>query len=127
MHHAHSMQAISATITDSGSDPPASPAPAGIDAAMAAPGAMSVTLWNRTSRSPIAFLRRPAAVVPGSVVAAITPSRRVPARPVFYGNDRMTGGTIVCMRRADFPRDIPARFPGGTGSLADRIPGWDDS
>src|ERR1700680_4617149 len=37
--------------------------PAGIDAAMAAPGAISVTLWKRTSRSPIASRRSPGAAV----------------------------------------------------------------
>ena len=36
--------------------------PAGIDAAMAAPGAMSVMLWNRTSRRPIALRRNPVLV-----------------------------------------------------------------
>ena len=46
-----------AKTTDSGSEPPAKAAPAGIDAAIAAPGAMSVMLWNRTSRRPIASLR----------------------------------------------------------------------
>ena len=51
-------QAMSAKTTASGSEPPAYAAPNGMDAAIAAPGAMSVMLWNRTSRSPIASLRR---------------------------------------------------------------------
>jgi hypothetical protein len=46
-------------MTDSGSAPPARPAPAGIEAAMAAPGAMSVIDWNSTSRRPIASRRSP--------------------------------------------------------------------
>src|SRR5215469_756961 len=74
MHHAHNRQATSAKITDSGSEPPANATPAGIDAAMAAPGAMSVMLWNRTSRSPIASLRRPVSAVAGAV-AVIAVSR----------------------------------------------------
>ena len=39
---------------------------------MAAPGAMSVMLWNRTSRSPMAFRRRPGAVVVDSRTAMAT-------------------------------------------------------
>ena len=50
-------QAMSAKTTASGSEPPAYAAPNGIDAAIAAPGAMSVMLWKRTSRRPIASLR----------------------------------------------------------------------
>jgi hypothetical protein len=59
MLQAQNKHAISAKTTDCGNDPPANSTPAGIDAAMAAPGAMSVMLWNRTSRSPMAFRRRP--------------------------------------------------------------------
>src|SRR5215468_11188439 len=74
MLHAHSRHATRAKTTDSGSDPPANPTPNGIDAAIAAPGAMSVMLWNRTSRSPIALLRSPVFVVAGAV-AVIAVSR----------------------------------------------------
>src|SRR5262245_22374296 len=55
-----SRQATRANTTDSGSDPPAIAAPAGIEAAIAAPGAMSVMPWKRASRRPMASLRRPA-------------------------------------------------------------------
>ena len=44
MLDAHSRHAISANTTDRGSDPPAKATPAGIEAAIAAPGAMSVML-----------------------------------------------------------------------------------
>jgi len=44
-----------------------------LDAAMAAPGAMSVMLWKRTSRRPIASRRSPVDV-PGWAVAAIATS-----------------------------------------------------
>src|SRR5215468_7326152 len=74
METAQNRQATSAKTTDSGSEPPARAAPAGIDAAIAAPGAMSVMLWKRTSRSPIASLRRPVFVVAGAV-AVIAVSR----------------------------------------------------
>jgi hypothetical protein len=67
--------------------PPANRAPAGIEAAIAAPGAMSVTPWKVTSRSPIAFRRSPAslgvladvAIAPleadGVIVTQIVPCR----------------------------------------------------
>ena len=61
MHEAESRQATSASSTDRGRAPPAYSAPAGMEAAMAAPGAMSVIDWNSTSRSPIASRRRPGA------------------------------------------------------------------
>ena len=61
MLHAQNKQATRAKTTASGSEPPANATPAGIEAAMAAPGAMSVMLWNRTSRRPIASRRRPGA------------------------------------------------------------------
>lgn len=75
MLQAHSKQATSAKTTDSGSEPPAKATPAGIDAAIAAPGAISVMLWNRTSRSPIASRRSPACVAAGAdaVIAASVP------------------------------------------------------
>src|SRR5215469_5518290 len=59
--------ATSAKTTASGRAPPANATPAGIDAAIAAPGAMSVMLWNRTSRSPMALRLRPmsAIITPG--------------------------------------------------------------
>ena len=60
MEEADSRHAISAKTTASGNDPPAYAAPAGIEAAIAAPGAMSVIDWKRTSRSPIASRRSPA-------------------------------------------------------------------
>ena len=50
-------QATIAMITDSGSAPPANAAPAGMDAAIAAPGAIAVMLWNSTSRRPTASRR----------------------------------------------------------------------
>ena len=71
---AQNKQATSAKTTASGSDPPANATPAGIDAAIAAPGAMSVMLWNRTSRSPMAFRRRPVVVVV-AVSVAMSPSQ----------------------------------------------------
>jgi len=58
---AQNKQATRAKTTESGSEPPANATPAGMEAAMAAPGAMSVMLWNRTSRRPIASRRRPSA------------------------------------------------------------------
>jgi hypothetical protein len=61
MHQAQSRHATRAKTTASGSEPPASAAPAGIEAAMAAPGAMSVIDWNSTSRRPIALRRSPGA------------------------------------------------------------------
>src|SRR5215469_6397265 len=76
MHHAQSRHATRAKITDRGSDPPANATPAGIDAAIAAPGAMSVMLWKRTSRSPIASLRRPVFVVAGAVAVIASPGGR---------------------------------------------------
>ncbi len=58
MLHAENRHAIRANTTASGSAPPAKATPAGIEAATAAPGAMSVMLWNRTSRRPTASRRR---------------------------------------------------------------------
>src|SRR5215813_14840823 len=69
MLQAQNRHAISAKTTASGRDPAAKATPAGIDAAMAAPGAMSVMLWNRTSRRPIALRRNPVVVSVRSVVA----------------------------------------------------------
>ena len=45
-----------AKITANGSAPPASGEPNGIDAAIAAPGAIEQIDWNTTSRNPTAFL-----------------------------------------------------------------------
>src|SRR5260370_33678998 len=81
---AHSRQATSAKITDSGNEPPANSTPAGIDAAIAAPGAMSVMLCNSTSRRPIASLRSPVCVAAGAV-AVIAAS--VPHGNGRYGDD----------------------------------------
>ena len=72
---AQSRHAISAKTTASGSAPPAKATPAGIDAAIAAPGAMSVMLWNVTSRRPMAFRRRPVVVVVAVSVAILRPSQ----------------------------------------------------
>src|ERR1700689_4772120 len=74
MLDAQKRQATRAKITASGSDPPANAAPAGIDAAMAAPGAMSVMLWNRTSRSPIASRRSPGAAPAAVALVAMAVS-----------------------------------------------------
>ena len=69
---AQNRQATRASSTDSGSEPPANAAPAGIEAAMAAPGAISVMLWNVTSRRPIASRRRPGELcVLGDVVMVL--------------------------------------------------------
>jgi hypothetical protein len=46
---------MKAKITASGSAPPASGDPKGIDAAIAAPGAIEQIDWNTTSRNPTAF------------------------------------------------------------------------
>src|SRR5262252_8851302 len=69
MLQAQNRHATSAKTTASGRDPAAKATPAGIDAAMAAPGAMSVMLWNVTSRRPIALRRNPVVVSVCSVVA----------------------------------------------------------
>src|SRR5450755_217617 len=69
MLQAQKRHAIRAKRTASGSDPPANATPAGIDAAMAAPGAMSVMLWKRTSRRPIASRRSPVDVLCWAVAA----------------------------------------------------------
>ena len=72
---AQNRHATSAKTTESGSEPPAKTTPAGIDAAIAAPGAMSVMLWNVTSRRPMAFRRRPVVVVVAVSVAILRPSQ----------------------------------------------------
>src|SRR2546423_4590161 len=69
---------MSAKTTASGSEPPAYVAPNGMDAAIAAPGAMSVMLWNRTSRSPIASLR---SVGAGTAVMAPPRDQLIVSRP----------------------------------------------
>src|ERR1035441_7051758 len=67
---AQNRQATRAKTTARGSEPPANATPAGMEAAMAAPGAMSVMLWKATSRSPMASRRRPCAcVVSGKAMA----------------------------------------------------------
>jgi hypothetical protein len=71
VEEADSRQAISAKTTASGSDPPAYAAPAGIEAAIAAPGAMSVIDWKSTSRSPMASRRSPACACCATVPVAI--------------------------------------------------------
>ena len=72
MLQAQNKHATRAKTTARGREPPANATPAGIEAAMAAPGAMSVMLWKRTSRSPIASRRRPGAVVTDSRTAMAT-------------------------------------------------------
>src|SRR5215475_10509108 len=59
---AQNRHATKAKTTESGREPPAKTTPAGIEAAIAAPGAISVMLWNVTSRRPMAFRRSPAVV-----------------------------------------------------------------
>src|ERR1700744_4353902 len=59
---ATSRHATSASSTASGRGPPAWVAPAAIDRATAPAGAIEVTDWNRTSRSPIAPAVRPGPV-----------------------------------------------------------------
>src|SRR5215831_8817343 len=79
---AQNRHAIRAKTTASGSEPPAKATPAGIDAAMAAPGAMSVMLWNVTSRRPMAFRRRPVVVsLAVSVVIDVPPRGRSRSMP----------------------------------------------
>ncbi len=56
---------MNAMNTESGSAPPANAAPSGMEAAMAAPGAIDVIDWNRTSVKPTA-LRSNWATGPGS-------------------------------------------------------------
>src|SRR5215472_14080008 len=85
MLDAQNRHAISAKITASGREPPAKATPAGIEAAMAAPGAMSVMLWNRTSRSPIAFRRRPVVVLVCSAVATAASLFRTRPRVITAG------------------------------------------
>src|SRR5665811_1536072 len=57
-----------AMLTESGSAPAAKAAPRGMDAAIAAPGAMDVMDWNSTSIKPTAF-RSSCATGLGSVTA----------------------------------------------------------
>src|SRR5690348_15481014 len=72
MDDAENRQATSAISTASGIEPPAKPAPAGIDAVTAAAGAMPVIDWNRTSRNPMAFARRPGVVPEAASTATLT-------------------------------------------------------
>src|SRR5215469_3432788 len=67
MAHAEKRHATSANTTARGSEPPANATPAGMDAAIAAPGAMSVMLWKRTSRRPIALDRNAVSATVASV------------------------------------------------------------
>ena len=76
---ADSIQATSAKTTLSGKDPPAYPAPAGMDAAIAAPGAIPVMDWKSTSRKPMASRRRPG-VVAAAFVSAVTLGHLLPNR-----------------------------------------------
>ena len=59
---------MNAKRTASGSAPPASGEPKGIDAAIAAPGAIEQIDWNTTSRSPIAF---PSSLVTGLLISLL--------------------------------------------------------
>ena len=78
---AQNKQATRAKTTARGSEPPANATPAGIEAAMAAPGAMSVMLWNSTSRRPIALRRRPCVWVVVSLTAMAASGDLVPLLP----------------------------------------------
>src|SRR5262249_15682487 len=73
---AQNRHATKAKTTASGREPPAKTTPAGIDAAIAAPGAISVMLWNVTSRRPMALRGRSAVVSVGvSVVIDVLQGR----------------------------------------------------
>jgi hypothetical protein len=72
--------AIMVRTMDSGSAPPANPAPTASEVATAAPGAMNVTDWNSTPASPTEFLARPVRPAGASTLepaaALTTPLRR---------------------------------------------------
>src|SRR4051812_50041701 len=99
--------ATTAVSTDSGKAPPAKATPVGIEAATAAAGAMSVMLWNSTSRRPIALLRSPVSVLVAAAVIARPPLRAlnptgVDATPVHHGpvdSTREAGGRPPVRRR----------------------------
>ena len=55
MLHAVNSMPMKARVTESDSAPAAKAAPSGIDAAIAAPGAIDVIDWNSTSSRPTAF------------------------------------------------------------------------
>src|SRR5947207_5585011 len=104
MLDAQNRHAISANTTESGSEPPAKATPAGIEAAIAAPGAMSVMLWNRTSRSPMAPRRSPGACcLAGSALGVV-----VMAAPAG------------CLRGDDLTARVVRAGPGRAGVL--RVP-----
>src|SRR5262249_8790279 len=108
MLQAQNRHAISAKTTASGKDPAAKATPAGIEAAMAAPGAMSVMLWNRTSRSPIAFRRSPVVVLVCSAV--VTAASLFRTRPRV---DHLPGCSHGRQRRSQAQRGHNAGSGGG--------------
>src|SRR5215470_1142915 len=115
MLQAQNKHAISAKTTASGSDPAAKATPAGIEAAMAAPGAMSVMLWNRTSRSPIAFRRRPVVVLVCSAVAT--------AASLFRTRPRVITAGMVSRQAAKKPGPTRAKRS-GSGEAVVRAEQW---
>src|SRR5476649_1458585 len=68
-----------AMLTESGSAPAAKAAPRGMDAAIAAPGAMDVMDWNSTSIKPTAF-RSSCSTGRGSVTADSSSMHRTPEK-----------------------------------------------
>src|SRR5580692_6607296 len=115
---AQNKQATRANTTASGSEPAANATPAGMDAAIAAPGAMSVMDWNRTSRSPMAFRRRPRVWL---VVVSLTAMTTSPGRGAWSCRDRLTA-----QRRRTGPSQRgllagqPGRVPDVTGYVGVR-------
>src|SRR5215831_15497006 len=107
-----------ANTTASGSDPPANATPAGIDAAMAAPGAMSVMLWNVTSRRPIALRRNPVVVSVCSVVATAAsldgPKRSLPGWSHGTPGPDQTSDATKC---GDLCAVRPVGGPGSAGAV----------
>src|SRR3954463_7549103 len=100
--------ATMAMSTDSGKAPPAKATPVGIEAATAAAGAMSVMLWNSTSRRPIALLRSPVSVLVAAAVIARPPLRALnptgldatPVHQVPVDSTREAGRTPRCQPTA---------------------------
>src|SRR5689334_23633773 len=118
MLHAQNRHAISAKTTASGRDPAAKATPAGIDAAMAAPGAMSVMLWNRTSRRPIASRRNPTPVSVRSAVATAAsldgPKRSLPGCSHGRQGPGQTPGAPKCGALCAVR---PVATPGSAGAV----------
>src|SRR5213080_2351258 len=108
---ATSRHPISARMTASGSAPPANPAPAMIENATAAAGAMWVIDWNRTSRSPMASRARPT-----------EGARRSISRPPCPGMDHSEG---VASGRKVGPAGCGLRGEGGDPPDRQRNPQHD--